>query len=335
MQNIRKAPKKGIRVLLMVLGGILGAILLAGAVLVTIPLMERVDATPVAGSAGWMARLPDDASLGELSIPGTHDAGTQYVQLGFFSKCQARSVGQQLEDGFRYLDIRLAVSGDGLGLNHGFCECRTGAAPWSGRLMLEDVLGDCYAFLSAHPTETVIFAVKQEHGDESVAEFQRVLDRYIQADIERWYLDSELPSLGEARGRLVLLRRYDDEAGLGKNAGIALTWPNQNGYDDPARAFSSESCSVGSLTLAVQDRYEYDVEEKWAAFCAEADNPDAVALRFLSTKGHMTFGHPYRYAKELNPRLLALCENQDISLGWTVIDFGNARLASAIYEQNF
>ena len=43
-------------------------------------------------------------------------------------------------------------------------------------------------------------------------------------------------------------------------------------------------------------------EEKWAAFCAEADNPDAVALRFLSTKGHMTFGHPYRYAKELNPR---------------------------------
>ncbi len=335
MQNIRKAPKKGIRVLLMVLGGILGAILLAGAVLVTIPLMERVDATPVAGSAGWMARLPDDASLGELSIPGTHDAGTQYVQLGFFSKCQARSVGQQLEDGFRYLDIRLAVNGDGLGLNHGFCECRTGAAPWSDRLMLEDVLEDCYAFLSAHPTETVIFAVKQEHGDESVAEFQRVLDRYIQADIERWYLDSELPSLGEARGRLILLRRYDDEAELGANAGIALTWPNQNGYDDPARAFSDQDCSVGSLTLAVQDRYEYDEEEKWAAFCAETGDPDAVVLRFLSTKGHMTFGHPYRYAKELNPRLLTLCEGQDVFLGWTVIDFGNAQLAAAIYEQNF
>lgn len=335
MQNTRKAPNKGVRLLLIVFGGILGAILLAGAVLVTIPLMERVDAAPVAGSAGWMARLPDDAPLGGLSIPGTHDAGTQYVQLGFFSKCQARSVGQQLEDGFRYLDIRLAVSGDGLGLNHGFCECRTGAAPWSGRLMLEDVLGDCYAFLSAHPTETVIFAVKQEHGDESVAEFQRVLDRYIQEDAERWYLGSELPSLGEARGRLILLRRYDDEAELGANAGIALTWPNQDGYDDPARAFSDQDCSVGSLPLAVQDRYEYDVEEKWAAFCAETGDPDAVALRFLSTKGHMTFGHPYRYAKELNPRLLALCESQDVFLGWTVIDFGNAQLAAAIYEQNF
>ena len=335
MQNTRKAPKKGIRVLLMVLGGILGVMLLAVAALFVIPLTERVDASPVAGSAGWMAGLPDDAPLGGLSIPGTHDAGAQYVQLGFFSKCQARSVGQQLEDGFRYLDIRLAVSGDGLGLNHGFCECRTGAAPWSGRLMLEDVLEDCYAFLSAHPTETVIFAVKQEHGDESVAEFQRVLDRYIQADIERWYLDSELPSLGEARGRLILLRRYDDEAELGTNAGIALIWPNQDGYDDPGKAFSDQDCSVGSLTLAVQDRYEYDEEEKWAAFCAETGDPDAVVLRFLSTKGHMTFGHPYRYAKELNPRLLALCEGQDLSLGWTVIDFGNAQLAAAIYEQNF
>ena len=335
MRNTQKAPKKGIRFLLMVFGGILAALLLAVAALAAIPLLEGVDAAPVAGSAGWMARLPDDAPLGGLSIPGTHDAGTQYVQLGFFSRCQARSIGQQLEDGFRYLDIRLAVSGDGLGLSHGFCECRTGAVPWSGRLMLEDVLEDCYAFLSAHPTETVIFAVKQEYGDESVAEFQRVLDRYIQADIGRWYLGGELPSLGEARGRLILLRRYEDEAGLGMNAGIPLIWPNQNGYDDPARAFSAQDCSVGSLPLAVQDRYEYDEEEKWAAFCAGIDNPDGVVLRFLSTKGHMTFGHPYRYAKGLNPRLLALCESPDISLGWTVMDFGNAQLASAIYEQNF
>lgn len=335
MQSTQKATKKGIRYILMGLAGILAVLFLAVAVLFTVPLTERVDAASVAGSADWMARLPDDVSLGELSIPGTHDAGTQYVQLGFFSRCQARSVGQQLEDGFRYLDIRLAVSGNGLSLNHGFCVCRTGAAPWSGQLMLENVLEDCYTFLSAHPAETVIFAVKQEYGDESVAEFQRVLDRYIQEDVERWYLGSELPTLGEARGRLILLRRYDDEAGLGEDAGIALIWPNQNGYDTPERAFSDQDCFVGSQTLAVQDRYEYDEGEKWAAFCAETGNPDAVVLRFLSTKGHMTFGHPYRYAKVLNPRLLSLCEGQDLSLGWTVIDFGNARLAAAVYEQNF
>lgn len=51
MQNTKKAPKKGIRILLVVFGGILAVMLLAVAVLVTIPLMERVDVTPVAGSA--------------------------------------------------------------------------------------------------------------------------------------------------------------------------------------------------------------------------------------------------------------------------------------------
>ena len=79
MRNIKKAPKKGIQFLLMVFGGILAVLLLAVAVLYTIPLTERVDDSPVAGSADWMARLPDDVPLGELSIPGTHDAGTQYV----------------------------------------------------------------------------------------------------------------------------------------------------------------------------------------------------------------------------------------------------------------
>ncbi len=63
--------------------------------------------------------------------------------------------------------------------------------------MLEDVLEDCYAVLSAHPTETVIFSVKQEYGDESVAEFQRVLDRYIQEDVERWYLGRALMDVDE------------------------------------------------------------------------------------------------------------------------------------------
>lgn len=76
MQNTKKAPNKGVRLLLIVFGGILAVMLLAAAALFVIPLTERVDAAPVAGSADWMAMLPDDVPLGELSIPGTHDAGT-------------------------------------------------------------------------------------------------------------------------------------------------------------------------------------------------------------------------------------------------------------------
>ena len=61
-------------------------------------------------SADWMADLDDGLRLNEIVLPGTHDSATQYVQLAFFSKCQALSIGEQLEAGYRYLDIRLGLS---------------------------------------------------------------------------------------------------------------------------------------------------------------------------------------------------------------------------------
>ena len=79
--------------LLRLFGALLALLLIAVAVFLIIPLTERVDKTPVAGSADWMAELEDERPLSELVIPGTHDSATQYVDLAFFSKCQALSVG--------------------------------------------------------------------------------------------------------------------------------------------------------------------------------------------------------------------------------------------------
>ena len=70
-----------------------------------IPAFETVDKTPVEGSADWMSRLSDEKLISEVVLPGTHDSATQYVQLAFFSKCQALSIKEQLEAGFRYLDV--------------------------------------------------------------------------------------------------------------------------------------------------------------------------------------------------------------------------------------
>ena len=321
------------KIILRILGALLALVLLALLTLFVIPLTETGDRTAVEGSADWMAGLDDAAPLDAIVIPGTHDSGTQYVQLAFFSKCQALDVGEQLEAGFRYLDIRLAVDGDGMKLMHGFTNCRTDSMPWASNLSLDLVLEDCYAFLDAHPTETVLFVVKQEHGDESVARFQQVLNGYIQKSPEHWLLTDAIPSLGEARGRLVLLRRYEDEAGLGAEAGIPLLWANQNGYEDLSLNTVRED--NGSCTLWVQDRYEYPAEEKWTSFTTglqEAPTGSGnIAIHFLSTKGTAKFGHPYGFAGDLNPRLKEL----DGLSGWIVVDFGSAPLAAHIYQTNF
>ena len=151
------------------------ALILALAVMMyVIPAFEKVDKTPVRGASDWMKALPDDMPLTEVTLPGTHDSATEYVQLAFFSKCQALDIRGQLEAGYRYLDIRLS-DGEGMPLMHGFTNCTVNGWPWAKTLYLESVLENCYAFLEENPTETVLFCVKHEHGDASDSDFADAL----------------------------------------------------------------------------------------------------------------------------------------------------------------
>ena len=327
----RKKKHIGRRVLVF----LLVLILLAAAAFAGIPLLENVDVRTADRSSDWMADLDDGLRLNEIVLPGTHDSATQYVQLAFFSKCQALSVGEQLEAGYRYLDIRLGLSDEGFRLMHGFTNCKTGPLPWDDALCLDAVLEQCYAFLRAHPTETVVFAVKQEHGSESVTEFETRLNEVLSQNEELWLLTDELPTLGEARGKLVLLRRYEDEAGLGAKAGIPLLWPNQNGHEDVSKHI--EMTDNGACRLWVQDRYEYNAEDKWTAFQNGQKEPgigaDDLSLHFLSTKGTLPYGHPFSFSNNLNARLLELPAGE--LRGWIVVDFADALLAAHIWSANF
>ncbi len=299
------------------------------------PQTETLDLRPVDGSADWMARLDDDLPLNRIVLPGTHDSATQYVQLAFFSRCQSMSIGEQLEAGFRYLDIRLGIdekTGD-LILMHGFTHCKTGLA--GGALRLGAVLEQCYAFLDAHPTETIAFSVKQEHGSESVAEFEAALHAAASQNAGRWLPTDTIPALGEARGRIVLLRRYPDPAELGASAGVPLRWAEQSGHDDVS--LHTAASDNGSYTLWVQDRFSYGAEDKWTAFlsgmAAAGRRDDELAIHFLSTKGTAAYGHPFRFAKALNPQLLAT-DAASLS-GWIVLDFATPQLAEHVYSANF
>ena len=318
-----------------ILTGVLALLLIAALCFFVIPLTENARNTPVAGSADWMAALPDETPLGDIILPGTHDSATQYVQLAFFSKCQSLSIAQQLEAGFRYLDIRLGDVKKGADyppLMHGFTNCKTG--PLGGTLTLDQVLADCYAFLAQHPTETVIFTVKHEHGDSTAADFQRTLQGFTAAREANWLLTDTLPTLGEARGKLVLLRRWEDEAGLGRESGIPFLWEDQRGREDTSLAAAEEP--QDGFTLLVQDRFKYDADEKWNAFLTAMEAAPAdgdVLLNFLSTNGSSAYGHPWKYAKALNPRLMAL--NDETLKGWVIVDFATAQLAEKIYSTNF
>lgn len=304
-------------------------------IMYVVPAFEKTDLTPVADSAHWMAKLDDSLSLGETVLPGTHDCATKNVQLAFFSKCQSLEIGEQLEAGFRYLDIRLGVDGERLKLMHGFTNCTVTGWPWAKALYLDAVLTQCYDFLRAHPTETVVFAVKQEHGGETTAAFETILDAYIQKNPDQWLLTDHIPTIGEARGKLILMRRYADEAGLGIRSGIPLLWDDQGGHEDTSKNIATHD--NGTYTLNVQDRYEYELDQKWPAFLAglkaAGTGKDVVSIHFMSTKGSAKYGHPYAFAKMMNAFVMKMDTNA--LSGWIIADFASATLAQHIYQANF
>ena len=332
-----KMKKKGTigKVILSILLGLMLVMMLVfGALMYVIPAFETVNGQVKDGAASWMAELPDDRSLNEVVIPGTHDSGTKYADLAFFSKCQGLGIREQLEAGYRYLDIRLAVDGYRMKLMHGFTNCKSGGWPFSGTLYLDDVLYDCYEFLKEHPTETILFSVKQEHGNESAAVFQERLHDYIDRNAASWLLTDRVPTVGEARGKLVLFRRYEDRAKMESAFGISLYWAKQSNKTETELDVAEEK--NGLETVWVQDRYKYDTDDKWAAFCRGLEkartSPDDTAVHFLSTNGPPTFGHPFKYAKALNEKLGTL--DGKLS-GWVIVDFGSSEMAEFIYRHNF
>ena len=143
-----------------------------------------------------------------------------------------------------------------------------------------------------------------------------------------------IPRLGECRGKLVLMRRYEDALSLGSASGIQLLWTDQVGNSDTS--LNAARVPQDTYVLSVQERFKYSAADKWSAFKAAfgAGNGGDLRINFLSTNGTPKYGHPFTYAKILNKNLLS--ENiSGLPKSWIILDFVNAELAEHVYDINF
>lgn len=290
------------------------------------------------GSADWMARLDGSRRLNEITLPGAHDSCAWNSDFSYFSQCQYVDTVSQLEMGIRYLDIRVSLDKGqtSLIMTHSIATCREGQKMLGKVLTLDKVLADCYDFLGSHPGETIVFCVKPE--DDQMFCRELFLNKLAERP-EMWYLDNRMPKLEEARGKLVLASRFSEQYDLGK--GMALHWSEQDNREVLEEPFSAGMMN-SDTGLFVQDRYCYGVEDKWNAVrygltekWRETAGENALVLQFLSTKGPKSLGHPYRYAKEINDRLLQTQLEERTNYGWVIMDFAEPVLVKHIYEVNF
>ncbi len=298
------------------------------------PIQENV---VQAGAVDWMAKVDGSRKLSAVNLPGTHDSCAWNSDFAYFSQCQSADIATQLNMGIRYMDIRINLNDDEtqLVMTHSIAVCREGSRPLGKVLTFEKVLSDCYVFLNAHPTETVVFCVKPE-GEPSVC--KALLFDAIAANKELWYTKNEIPTLDEARGKIVLASRFSGEGGA--DEGLRFLWEEQDNTDLMADPFSVSPVNEVQ-SLYVQDRYCYGLEDKWQSIAygleekaKTIDLNENVSLLFLSTKGTGKLGHPYKYAKEINPRLMEKTLNAGESYGWIIMDFARPELVKKIIETN-
>lgn len=289
----------------------------------------------------WMQEIPDDTPISAISIPGTHDSASEYVFPGYFLKTQEMSIADQLTNGFRYLDIRLQIesdkNGEYLGFVHSFGKCRTKGSIFSGQMRLDGILEQIYAFLKAHPSETVLFCVKSENSEDDAKEFEQLLFESINKNRDSWYLYDDIPRLSMVRGKVVLLSRFSDVLHYG-SIGLDFRWADQGSKESMNLPYAVYPLN-DTDRLWVQDRYRYNVGQKRDAFLDMLRNVAAddhtFALNFLSTAGDGAAGHPEGYAEVLNGILLTTGMQPNTGYGTIVVDFGTRQIAQHIYMSNF
>jgi 1-phosphatidylinositol phosphodiesterase len=222
--------------------------------------------TPTA--PGWMSAQPDQVSLAALTLPGTHDTMALYEPLAGTAKAQTMSLAEQYDAGIRYVDIRCVDVEDVFQIYHGI---------EFEQATFDDVLDTTFAFLDAHPTETIVMSVKQEADDNGATQsFEATFDDYVTKQASRWYTEDAVPTLGEVRGEIVLLRRFGAEQ-------------TPLGIDGSAWADNTTfTLDNASSTLRIEDAYTVsDPSTKWAAITelfgeARAGDPSTFYITYTS-----------------------------------------------------
>lgn len=288
----------------------------------------------------WLADIEDDREVLRLNICGTHDCVTQYVQFPHISKCQNMNIYAQLCLGVRALDIRVQSRGSRLKMVHGIAKAFNTPNRLSRQMDMADVLRHCYRFLEENKSETILFQFKNDNGKENEKCFDNLYNTYILPDRSKWFTENRSPLLGEARSKIILIRRckmksvpeYTDQ-----NTGIDFSkWVEQDtAVPEP---LTLKTGGEKEMTFLVQDRYKYKPEPRWNE-CIKPflDSMKAFdntyVINYLSTAGGLK--GPYRNARYINRRFLAYPLDRNKYYGTIYTDFPTAELTEKIILTNF
>ncbi len=292
----------------------------------------------------WMRYLPDDISVMMLSIPGTHNSCCVHGFLGL-GKTQELDLPDQLNAGIRFLDIRFAHCQDNLCVHHdvvctekSYVDILTICFDFLRRYPSETILmsvndesrfDDALGKFAPSQILCKLPVMDMASFGKNTRSFEDTFNAKTWEcieDIPLFYNFAATPpgstsvttspaltsetKLGEVRGRIILLRRFEGSQGVGFDLSY---WPEDQCFR-----------SVSPPFYDIEDRYQNPGDDDKLKFVVEHiekarnGDPHEFYITFSSAVGLTARS----YSKKINPRLNDyLAESPPGRIGIIVMDY--------------
>ena len=254
---------------------------------------------PGVRNLNWMARLPSSTSIAQLSVPGTHDSMARDGNIWVWT--QSLSLMIQLLVGVRFFDIRCRHFNDDLPIHHG---------AFYQNANFDDVLRTTINFLNSYPSETIFMRVKEEYdasgNTRSFSEQVQIsLDKYP----GRFWTSNSVPTLGECRGKIVILDNFAGGA-------MGIDW----------------------RSIDLEDHWSAGQDDKWN-YVSNHLNKARIMIgspRVFVTFSSFTSGAeaPGALAKSMNQKLHSYVRNNAGRLGIIASDYPGPKLIGDTIAHN-
>lgn len=311
-------------------------------------------------SVDWMASIPDDALLSSVNIPGTHDTGTASVNFdasgqASLSSCQKYFYGEQLNVGARSFDVRCDATKDDASLEdvkiiHGnlFTVCHERGTDFK-TLTLKSILDDSVRFLKNHPSEALVIMIKKDAGSDKG--LTSAMASFIKNNKEYVWTEGRIPTMGEARGKIVFVRRYDiSEYDYRKDGlesywfGIDLTNWDEHQYSDYEYAIPIYNFEDKEIVY-VQDAYNEGssgkirhIEGTLKQTVGKDPTHEIPNNSWVYNYTSCASGFPLGLTRDINPWMYngngsKYFDNR--RLGMVMLNFVDGQMSRLVYETNF
>ncbi|CAL8292433.1 unnamed protein product [Merluccius merluccius] len=224
----------------------------------------------------WMESIPDDTLISTLSIPGTHESLT--LHGGPHVTCQVWPFETQLKAGVRYFDIHVG----NWFLTHKSVDVRDGFWMLWQKVQLEDVVTIASDFLETYASEMVLLRITLHGAYRKI--IQGLILHLVQQHQDRVWTDLSVPTLKQARGKIVLVQSDSFNTGIVYHE---PGFPNDHKF----KSFEDQATKIKEYLWNAEDFCDHHVVLTDTAASSIFTSPKTVARGFNGYLNEMVLGY--------------------------------------------